>query len=304
MNHATFLKIPALAEKLLYKLGVIDNARQVIEIDNSPDYDITKYQGDVIENYFFRNSWYFSENFSSVISVDIIDKYIFHADNLRELSAECKIPFTSTKNACDFLLQAQTYHSDIFESHSHDVENDEFKLHELRISSIDNFAHEIRYEGSFRGNSADIQPIDWGIYATLEIKAISNQVVNGVFYKSLLAESYLLLKERQFKLSYFLTFAAFDSFIIYQLGRDEEGRLEDKLKEIFRNKFAQINTHQIYTSLMGKFKEYVIKRNNIAHGTSSIVVSEADANELLVFAATLIQSFENNVIEFVDLAII
>jgi hypothetical protein len=304
MNYAKFSKVPNAVEQLLEKLEILEHKNIVIEISNYPDYDISSYKREVVTDYFFWNTYNFQDTFSSLISADVVESYIFHYDGLQNLSQACKIPLSEDiKDVCSFLLQAQEKCREDFDSYKFDTEFDDFKLHELRIQSIDNLLHLLRYEGSFQGDSSSTDPLDWHIYATLEVEAIPKNINTLPFYKSLLAESYLLLNQGQYKLSYFLGFSAFESFINFQLGHEKVERLEDKLKELFRNKFMEISKHQIYTTLSGQFSAYVQERNSIAHGKELVIVSEIEARKLLLFVLTMIYVFENKVATFSEIGI-
>ncbi|MDD2982081.1 MAG: hypothetical protein PHQ74_01720 [Crocinitomicaceae bacterium] len=301
MNYIQFSNKQNLIDKILIRLGILTTDNVVIKINNNPDYDITEYRRNVVANYFFNNFWDFSSKYKSIVDINILDNHIFHFDTLQSLSKEYEIEYNEG-NDCDFLLQVLIQNKDAFELNSFGTEVNDFELHNLRIRTIDNLKGRIYYEGSFQGDSSDIEPLDWGVYSTLGLNAIPNDIDNLPFYKSLLAESYLLLKEKKFKLSYFLTFSAFESFVNFELGgNDEPDRLKDKFKELFGSKFIVLNSHQIYTSIMSMYDNYTSNRNTIAHGRNEIIIDQEMVKSSLLFILTLISTYELNSLTFDDL---
>ena len=301
MNYIQFASKENLIDKILIRLGILTKDKVVIKIDNNPDYDITEYRREIVTNYFFNNFWNFTNEFKSIVDISISENHIFDFDTFQRLSKEYEIDFSEGKN-CDFLLKVLKKDKDAFELNSFGTEVNDFILRNIRVRAIDNLNGRIYYEGSFQGDNSGIEPIDWEVYSTLLVSAIPNNIDNLPFYKSLIAESYLLYKEKKFKLSYFLTFSAFESFINYESGGDDEPeRLKDKFKELFHSKFTELSTQQIYTSIVSMYDEYSTNRNIIAHGRNKITIDQEIVKKSLLFILTLISSYELNSLTFDDL---
>ena len=73
MTYNQFLKLHNNLQKLLICLGVLTTKRFIIKINNSPDYDISKYEREADDDYFFNNSWDFSNKLQSVVDINFID---------------------------------------------------------------------------------------------------------------------------------------------------------------------------------------------------------------------------------------
>lgn len=300
MNYRQFSEKQNVIEKILNYLGVLSIENVVIEVDNNPDYDITAYEREISTNYFFHNSWDFTEKFKSIVDINVLKSSIFDSETFQRMSTDYGIPLED--NDCDFLIQVLNVDQDAFDNYGFGTENGEFRFHNLRLRTIDNSNGQVYYEGSFRGNNADIAPIDWGVYSLLNVTSITKSIDTLPFYNTLLAESYLLYFERKFKLAYFLVFSAFESFVNYELGTiDDPDRLRNKLNELFSNRFTDIGRHQIYTSVLNEYNQHTTNRNTIAHGRNEIIISQEEVKGLLLFVLTIISTYKSSSISFENL---
>jgi len=301
-TYTEFTKYKNITEKLLIHLGILTRRETIIRLNNLPDYDITKFEREIISNYFFHNSWDFSNDFQSIIEVEFLEDNIFHYDDLILLSKEYKIVYGNEEdNDIEFLKDVYKIDQDSFSQFGSGTDVGEFILHKVRLNSIDNINKQINYEGSFQGDSSDIDPLDWGIYSLIEITGISLRINTLPFYKSLLAESYILFKEGKFKLAYFFTYSALESFVNYEIGNNDPKRVNEKLSELFKAKFTDLAKHQIYSSVMNIYEPYTTDRNTIAHGHGHINITAEQVNNSLLFVLTLISSFEFNSTTFEEL---
>jgi len=290
MNYTQFISRPNNLQKLLVKLGVLTAKKLIIKIGNTPDYDISEYQREIDTDYFFNNSWDFSNELQSVVDISFIENKLYHYDDFDRASKELNL-FFDKENHTQFLNDIYSTNSNWFIENGMEPDIDQFKLHTLRKSSIDNVSRRIYYEGSFLGNHETFDPIDWGLYSLIEL--IGMPQGSDKFYKDLIGESFILHNENKNKLSYFLAYSAFESFINSGLGTvNDERRLKEKITELYRTKFPQLERHQIYTSVMNKYDSFTANRNNIAHGTNSISILNEEVVSALFFILTLINSFE------------
>ncbi len=301
MNYDQFSRKDDLINQILIRQGILISEKIIIKIDHQPDYEISEYKREQDADYYFYNSWKFKNKFNSVFNISVSQNHIFHFDNFNDLSNNYNIPF-NIGSECDFLLDVLKKDSDALFTYGFGTETDNFTIHNVRIKAIDNLKGRVYYDGSFTGSSYEIDPLDWGIYSILDISACPIEIDDKPFYNSLLAESYLLLKERKYKLSYFLLYSAFESFVNSELGKgDEEGRLKDKLNELFCLKFPNLGTHQIYTSVITFFDKYNLDRNAIAHGRNRVEIDEEMVEKSFIFVLTLISSYLFNSSKFDDL---
>ena len=300
MTFTQFSNRPEILLKLLASLGILTTKRTVIRIDNNPDYDISKYQREIDADYFFNNFWDFSNELSSVVDIEFIDNKLFHFDDLERASDEYNLPFNG-EDHLEFINTVNSLHKSWFSENGMETDIDQFKLHHLRISSIDNIKKKLYYEGSFFGNHETFDPLDWGIYSLVELKGLTQD--SSKFYKDLIGESYLLQIENKYKLAYFLAYSAFESFVNKELNREnDERRLKEKINELFRLKFPQLERHQIYSSVMNFYDEFTENRNNIAHGINEISISKENIQSALLFILTLINCYEYDITTFEELA--
>jgi hypothetical protein len=301
MTYNQFLKLHNNLQKLLICLGVLTTKRFIIKINNSPDYDISKYEREADADYFFNNSWDFSNKLQSVVDINFIDNKLYHFDDLERASEELALQFDESDHT-QFINDLYTNNNNWFSQNGMNPDIDQFKLYSLRIASIDNISKKLNYQGSFYGNHETFDPMDWGLYSLIELTGVPQETEN--FFKELIGESYTLLNEGKNKLAYFLAYSAFDSFVNSELPsiNDDKRRLNEKVTELYRKKFPQLDRHQIYTSIIKEFDTFTENRNNIAHGTNNITITKEDVLSALLFISIMIRSFEISCSTFDDLA--
>jgi len=299
MNHISFLKKKNIVEDLLKLLGIIKQERMIVEIDHTPDFNLSAYHKDSTTDYIFMNKWRIPDNYETLFEFQIISSKIFHQDHIIELSKVSKIPCYD--DHCKFLNRLFHQQPSLFEEHGFNANLDEFKLHHLRKKKIDNDYRVVEYEGSFLGDSHCIDPFDWKLYATVEVEGMP--FLAGIdFYKSLISESCSLWKEHKNKLSYFLLHAAFESFVNVELNAEEQrGRFADKLNELFTRRFGVLSKHEIYSALTKELHQFSKTRNLIAHGKSRIDITEAQLKKAFIFVLTMIAAYQYKCHSFADI---
>ncbi|MCC3215545.1 MULTISPECIES: hypothetical protein [Chryseobacterium] len=301
MNYNQFSKKESLIDDILAKLGILITKKLIIKIDHEPDYEISEYTREREKEYYLQNFWNFKNKFNSVVEAEVLENHILHYDNFIQLSEEYNIPFCNDEE-CEFLLDVLKKDNDALIVYGFGTDAGNFRINNLRIKSIDNLKARVHYDGSFYGSSYEINQNDFAVYSILYVNALPLDIDSMPFYYSLLGESHLLLKEKKYKLSYFLLYSAFESFINYELGRDEEeGRLKDKLNELFCLKFPNLGIHQIYTSIITLFDKYTLDRNSIAHGRNMIDVDDVTVKKSFIFVLTMISAYLLNSSKFDDL---
>lgn len=301
-------------QELLTYLTILERKCLPIEIDFEPDYEISPYKREITDDYYFRNAFNFDNHFKFLISAELIDPVIYHADSLEELESEKmqgKILYRIHE-----ILKKKSY--DDLASHSFPIDLDEFKLNKIRIHSIDNIFKDCIYEGSFFGDSSSIDPIDWSIIAFLDMVGVKENDNSAEFYKSLLAESYITLLQRNYKLSYFLLFTALENFIntfyepekekngfwsFFRICREKESkkRLSERLKFIFKNRFKSIEGHKVYSSFIGELKNFTNDRNVIAHGLKNITIGNQEVENKFYMVLTAMICYNDQVDAFLEM---
>jgi hypothetical protein len=301
--YTQFIKPPHRIEELLFALDILVRDETFVKIENHPDYDITEYEREIDTNYYFHNSWDFLLKYQSVIKAEFAETHIIHADNLNDMSEESGIEYEPyDRDVPKFLNKLFKHDKEAIGIHSFGADGGDFKVNRIRVNSIDNINSKINYEGSFFGNSSDIDPIDYGIYCLLRVIAVSRDIDFMNFYKELIAESYVLFKESNFKLAYFLAYSGFESFINSSLGvGDEPGRLKERLQELFKHRFLDLSRHQIYTCVVNDFDRFTDKRNTIAHGRGAVSINKKETEEALLFILILVCTYEFQFSKFDEL---
>ena len=301
MNKNQFLAQPNLVELFLVGLRAIDKRTIIIQIDNTPDYNITEYRREEDTNYYFHNSWLFGHEFHSLLSANFIETKLYDDSTLRRIASENNIAF-SPSHIPKFLNSIYEKDKHIFSQEGFETNIDQFRLNELRVKSIDNVNQRVFYEGSFFGNHEMYDSIDVGLYAKVELLGFSSDLIWVEFYKILIVESYILYKENRYNLALFIAFSAFDSFINYELNSsDKNERLNDKFKLLFKQVFGELKKHQIYSSLMKDFPDFLKKRNAIAHGKNETRIRESEVAHILIFICSMILAYEKKLSTFDEL---
>lgn len=292
-----------LLEKLLKFDGIIESKEEFIKLNLNPDYDITEYENSY--NSYFKNSYCFSNHYNYVIDFKLKESRIYPYE---EFSMMEKESITEGNNIeyeegqeCFFLKELFDRKSEIIKCFGFDAEIESFRLKKIRIRNIDNINKEVIYEGSYY---SDYQLIDesWEIYSLIDLLGVPIDLDTQDFYKQLIAESYLLLNEKQYKLAFFIAFSSLDNFINDELeSHNSNVRLKDKVKELYKKRCSDIAKHQIYTTLKPNLEEYIEIRNQIAHGNDKSTLNEEKVKELLQFILILIICYRCSVDTFEEL---
>ena len=170
----------------------------------------------------------------------------------------------------------------------------------IEVDAIDNNLSRIIYSGSFfsagihHGNEADV-------VCELNVKA-AQRVSN--FYFELLIEAYALLNENNFKMSYFMSYAALENYINEKInGQNTEERFQDKFKKAY-DTVPNLSTHETYSKLYEVLGDYTLVRNVIAHGRDNDDVidniDEESAKKIYIFVAVVILVIEKGFTKLKD----
>jgi hypothetical protein len=298
MNYLTFKKIDNLDHKLLSFLRIIEVGSKIIPINNYPDFDFSNYQGLTEQTYFFKDSWSFDGEFGAVIDVSIENQCVFHVDDIKRLAEEYNVYFDSS-NPCDVLNEIRGNNKDLMLDEGIPPDFDGFKLNDIRVEKIDHSEKVVHFFGSYDGDSYSIDPMDWNIFIECSFYSFVSSDTFGKFYVDLISESYSLRDDGNMKLSYFLMYTAFENYINERLNsQDREGRLKDKLNELFKMQFSSLGNHQVYTSVVGDFDRWETIRNEIAHGKANIKITSEIVDGLTIFSLALITSLESGESQF------
>lgn len=302
MKYSQFKTKNNIEISILLLLGIIKNESKIIQIDHHPDFDLSNYAGFAETTYFFRDSWNFLNAYSAIMLPKIKHIGVFHYDDVRRLASEYKIPFNDSNTLDASLNFIKDKNIDLMLDESLDPSFDGFKLHNLRISRTDQLNKKLEFEGGYIGASDTIDPQDWHVFVECSFYGFTPSASFGKFYADLLAESFALREAGNNKISYFITFSAFENYINECLNtHNQEGRLKDKLAQLFRDRFGELNSHQIYTCTAGDFDNWENIRNGIAHGKNANNITKEDVGGLTKFVLTLMASIEKHTTCFEDL---
>lgn len=297
MKYQEFLKQNDLLKKLLKKMNVIQQFKTIIKINNFPDADIIPTDWREDDNNYFKNSWKFDSYYKNVLEFAFLEERVYHFDQIRE--AEEELVMQLNIDDIEYSLNLiDDVDSDYFQYNGYDTDfNESFKFHKVRLVAVDNFKKKIWYDGSFFGNHETYDNPEWGSFSKVQLVGIPSVLM--YFYQELLGESYLLYNSGNYKMSYFMAYAALENYVNSNLGSEEsEERFKDKLKKWFKTKISNLETHEIYCSLIKKYDEFTKKRNVIAHGKENIEIDKMEAENAILFVIILINSFEYNLSTF------
>lgn len=299
MTYLQFTKKENITFKLLLKLNILNSDSLIIRINNFPDNDISTYHREIDTDYYFKNTWDFKHHFKYITKINFSEKRVYHSDDIKEVSDDLNISLDSN-NIEESLNEIYSLENDNYSNYGTEPYFDEFKLHRLRLNYVDNISKKVNYEGSFYGNNETFEPLDWGLFSLINIVGIPIYISD--FYKELIAESYLLQLNGNYKLSYFIAYSALENYINYKFGSEEiEERLKDKLKDLIKIKSPDLTKNKIYTSVIADFDLFTRKRNIIAHGKTEIEITEEELEKALLFTLIIINSDEFNLTTFTEL---
>ncbi|MEQ1976821.1 hypothetical protein [Xenorhabdus sp. SGI240] len=299
MNYEQFRKQKDIDLRLLSLLGILKQEHRIIQLDNYPDYDLSSYEGFNEKPYFFRDTWSFANDYSAIINIVVKNVKVFHFDDIKRLSSEYKVPFRYNERFDIVLNRIRKMNPELMWWEGIEPDFDGFKLSEVKIGRVDQFQKIVEFFGGYTGASDSIEPMDWDIVIECSFNGFVSGEHYGKFYADLIAESYALRDAGNYKLSYFIAFTTLENYINERLGtHDKEGRLKDKLSELFKVQFGSLVKHQVYSSVVGEFSTWEYMRNAIAHGKERIEVARKHVDELMVFILTLLSSIEQHQASF------
>ncbi len=295
---------------LMKSIGLFRNDREFICLDHTPDYDKTPYQGLCGTEYFFDNSYDFPFGYSTVFDVEVHKVGIYHSDNFSQLKRLKRFNHlkntvengADTLNACVAIDSHNGKGSDFFHEFGYGTSVDNFNVSNVTCSGIDIARKEYSISGNFFGDNYDIEPIDWAIYAEVEWWGLESSEFEEEFYSELLVKSYHAKLDKDYRMSFFLSYSALEGFINQNLNSEkEEERLNEKLSKLFKGRFGDISKHQIYTTAVNDFRiKLTHLRNDIAHGRKSDF-NESSAREMLIVSLIFISSYNNHADKFSDI---
>ncbi|OKS88703.1 hypothetical protein [Mucilaginibacter polytrichastri] len=301
MNYTDFKNNDKLVDKLLAKLGILEWKTIFFDVDLEPDYDILKYQKDYAD-YYFKNSLSFEGRYQYVLDAEIGSFNLYPYEVLKYISEESGIALPDDfENAqvVKFLEEVSASDRDQLVDFGWKPEIDQLNLYCLRISHIENNTKAIVYEGGYMGLLTDFGG-DLTLYADISLKVVPflDRAPNQ-FYKTLVAEAYLLFMQRNYKLAAFTLFSAYDNFVNDKYGNPyEEIRLREKLKAVFKDRFAALEKHNIYTQIKRQIDDFEKVRNSIAHGTNTDDISFTEVKDSFIIMLSLFISYEFSFSDF------
>lgn len=292
MKYEKFLKERDLLKKLLIKMNILKQYHTIIKIDNSPDTEVIPTDWREDDNNYFKNSWQFGSYFKNVIEFNFLIERIYHFEHILEAEVELDMRLNSNEIEHSLNLIDEVDNA-FFEDNGYDTDlNETFKFQKVRLVAIDNVKKTIWYDGSFFGNHQTYDNPEWGTFSKVQLTGIPSFLT--YFYQDLLGESYLLYHTGNYKMAYFIAYAAMENYVNSNLGSEEsEERFKDKLKQWLKSKVINLEKHEVYCAIIKGYDEFTKKRNTIVHGKELIEITKVQAEAVLLFVAILIYSFEN-----------
>lgn len=287
-------------------LGVIKEYKLCYNTPIIPDYDLSGgYMGFVDKNYFFKGSWDFDFDFFKLFSVRIESEFFVSSEIKNRICNLCpstRIVFSSNK-----YHMASEYINSYFENNPNKEDLSEFDefiyymdkrsppyLSTLEVDGVDNNIKEIKYSGSFYSSGMD-HANELEVVCELHVMAAKRR---QEFHLELLIEAYALMVESNFKMSFFMSYAALESYINFKInGHNVEERFQDKFKKAY-DTVPGLRADEAFSKLNETLGSFTLIRNTIAHGRDDdeIVdnIDEKSAKEIYIFVAAVIIGIEKN----------
>ena len=302
MKYEKFKSLDGVEFGLFQHLELARKSVRIIKLNNHPDFDLTGYDRHTERPYVFKDHWNFPKEYAALIYASVEHSGVFHYDDIARLSKEYGISSRSGVSEEEVLNQIRCQHVDLMLQDSIEPDFDGFKLNDIKVDRIDQFAKEVLFIGGYSGGYSDIQPEDWDIYIEVSLCGLVSGNSLGMFYGDLIAESYALRESGNTKLAYFIAFSALENFTNERLNTyEQEGRLKDKFSDLFRNKFGSIARHPIYSSITGEFDFFESIRHEVAHGNQGKITNRALVDRLMLFVLVVMSSVENGESTFDEL---
>jgi|GEM_PF-2758322 len=294
-------------------LGIIKEYKLYYTTPINPDYDLSGgYDGYADRNYYFKGYWDFDFDFFKLFSVSIESEFFVTSEIKKRICAVC--PVTKTDLAGIKSITAGEYMNSYFENNPSKDDFSDFDefifymdngsppfLSAINVDGVNNNLKKITYSGSFysagidHGNEAEV-------VCELNVTAAKK---NQDFHLELLTEAYALLIESNFKMSFFMSYAALESYINDKInGQNVEERFQDKFKKAY-NTVPELITHETFSKLNDILGDFTHVRNTIAHGRDNDEVvdniGETLAKKIYIFVASVILAIENNIEKIKDI---
>lgn len=276
-----------LIKEYLYSEKLIINKTFLFNIDFNPDYNYTDYGRDIAQIYYFHGEKDFSNIFSNIISHSNITPHIFSQYEKPSFLQNDLFEITPTELS-------------IIEESEYPTRFDSFEFKTGNLYAIDNINKTLNYdftcntEGGFLGDDF----ID--LYFEVDLNGITKEINNKDLYNQLIVDSYRKYLDKDYIMAFFLMFSAFECFINSKSGKpDEEKKLIQKKNELFRAKFSILNDNQINSAV--DFVKFEKKRNIIAHGRESLIITKELVDDIYFDFISLILSYKMNFLSFDEL---
>jgi hypothetical protein len=288
---------------LMKRIGLVAEVTEVRYVNHHPDYDYSEYKGPVTQTYFFKTTLTIPSDLSFVYDTAILDTRVIHYEDFAGIVAELKLDADPNEDQEWILAEAFSRDSDFIYNIGYEA-LEQFSLHGLEITTVENHQRRINLQGSFVGDGYGISQPDWGLYAVVKFMGFKEDLNDAEFYRQLLAESFSLREKGDHRVSFFLAFSALEGYINWKMHVEaDSGRLSDKVRNLFNYCFPDVDLgkHQIYTHAVADFnKRLTGLRNGIAHGRVGAIDSD-QSRQMLLVALILICSAELVVESFAEI---
>lgn len=279
---------------LLKELKIIETTSHFLHTDLYPENQDREYG---VAKYTFENFWDLKNEYEFITDAKISSSYPFFKDDIDKAKRENNNESSETTNILEQLYLNETFDYDLFGNMLSNWK--EFKLEAIEVDRIDNNKKRIHYRG--------VQITEYPYFSETGVEVITLLVINGykkneLFYKQLMAESKSLLNEEKYKLSYFLVYSSLENYVNKKLNSEnEEERFEDKLKKLCKKNISNLNSHQIYSSIISEFKDYTTVRNDIAHGKKDLVITNKEVTMFFNYVLLLVIINETSIKTFKEI---
>lgn len=295
MKLNDFINKKNILEKLLCLLKVYREERLYYEFNINPD--CSNYRANE-ERLCYSDVVDFGYIFDDIVCVDL--KYIYGVDS--SVVTEIKDRFGIEEVQSEWILNSAR------DDYRHELSKDEEYLSDFKVENFRAIIvhdNKVDFSCNFISSVNVVNNPDSHFFLDIELCGLDTSFDELPIYKQALCESYKLMYEGKYKLSFFMAYVSFDGFVNFHHGSSqEEKRLSEKFSELFlkNSPGGMLQKHQLYTMICGKINGFDAIRNGIAHGDiRGQHITLENCKEIVMYVSMAICSFEFKLDKLVDL---
>lgn len=290
MKRTEFLKLnPLVFSSLIDYYELAKRCYYAVRLNLEPDSNFSEFNKYTESEYLFRGYVDFPSNVSRIIECHVEKKGFFD---------KCNLPIILKND--ESILELKIKPVDVFDAATKSI--DGFNFINVDVIAINDFEKRIIYEGVYKTDCLYFLDDMINAYLLACMKIIP-QDYDRLFFKQLLVESYCFYVKKEYKMSFFILFTAFESFVNFHLGihetKENKKALNDKVNCLYKSITVDLNENKIYSSI--NLQKYIDLRDDIAHGKKQINFDKNALDEAVGDFCSLFYSYNERICDYVEL---